>query len=222
MGEDLEGDELGGKLSGTCRQFLQASGRGTLALALGAQLAWSTGCGPGGDGKSASSAPNWDSLQKELTGDVLVPGSKGFELRSRPFNGRYADIVPQGVAVCADASDVQHAVRFATAEGLPVAVRSGGHNYAGYCSGPGLVVNLGSMRGVRVNDAAGTVTAQPVPSTRWSTPTCSLTGWRSPRAVARRWPLEVSCWAAGSAGQCSPSSRAYRLGRDCPRQCFAE
>jgi FAD/FMN-containing dehydrogenase len=74
---------------------------------------------------------------------------------------RYADVVPQGVAVCADADDVRRAVRFAAAEGLPVAIRSGGHNYAGYCSGPGLVVNLGSMRDVDVADAAGTVTAQP-------------------------------------------------------------
>lgn len=160
MGRDHGGGEIGRKLNGTRREFLEAGGRGALALTLGAQLALLAGCGADDGGKVAS-AINWDSLQKEMKGRVLVPGAKGFEVQSRPYNGRYADVVPQGVAVCADAEDVQSAIRFAAAENLPVAIRSGGHNYAGYCSGPGLVVNVGSMRAVKVNDAAGTVVAQP-------------------------------------------------------------
>ncbi len=161
MGEDLDRGRDDRMLNGTRRQFLAAGGRGALALTLGAQLAWLPGCGSGDDGGSAVSAPNWDALAKQLKGKVLVPGAKGFEAQSRPYNGRYADIVPQGVAVCADAGDVQKAVRFASEEGLPVAIRSGAHNYAGYCSGPGLVINLGSMRDVAVSDKAGTVTTQP-------------------------------------------------------------
>lgn len=147
--------------TGTRRQFLEAGGRGALALTLGAQLAWLPGCGSDDGGKMATVAPDWDGLRKGFKGQVLLPGNKGFEIRSRPLNDRYAEELPRGVAVCADAGDVRKAVRFAADEGLPVAIRSGGHNYAGYCSGPGLVVNLGSMRGVSVDDSAGTVTAQP-------------------------------------------------------------
>jgi FAD/FMN-containing dehydrogenase len=106
-------------------------------------------------------APAWDLLRRELKGKVLASGARGFDAVSRPFNLRYADVVPRGVAVCADAGDVRRAVRFAREEGLPVAIRSGGHNYAGYCSGLGLVVNLGSMRGVEVSADKRTVTAQP-------------------------------------------------------------
>ena len=41
------------------------------------------------------------------------------------------------------------------------AVRSGGHNYAGYSTGPGLVIDLGNMRDVSVDPVEGTVTVQP-------------------------------------------------------------
>ncbi|HVV91316.1 MAG TPA: FAD-binding protein, partial [Solirubrobacterales bacterium] len=142
------------RLNVTRRQFLRAGGGGAIALAAGSQLAWLAGCGSGEGATTVTTAPDWDGLRKQLSGKVLVPGAKGFEAQSRPFNLRYADVVPRGVAVCADADDVRRAVRFAAEEGLPVAIRSGGHNYAGYCSGPGLVVNLGSMREVAVADRA--------------------------------------------------------------------
>lgn len=145
-----------GGRTATRRQFLGASGGAALALAAGSQLAWA-----GKVGARAVRSPGWDHLRRTLKGRLLVPGDRGFGAGSRPFNLRYADVVPRGVAVCADAGDVRRAVRFAHEEGLPVAIRSGGHNYAGYCSGPGLVVNLGSMRGVDVAAGAGTVTAQP-------------------------------------------------------------
>jgi FAD/FMN-containing dehydrogenase len=77
------------------------------------------------------------------------------------LNTRFADVHPGGVAVCASVHDVRTAVSWAHENGVPVAVRSGGHNYAGYCTGPGLVVNVGNMQAVSVDTANGTVTAQP-------------------------------------------------------------
>ena len=149
----------GGGPTGTRRELLRAGG-GVLALAAGAQLGWLAGSGSA-SGATAATSPDWEGLRRRMKGQVLVPGARGFEARSRPYNLRYSDVVPQGVAVCADAGDVRRAVRFAGEEGLPVAIRSGGHNYAGYCSGPGLVVNLGSMRDVTVAPGAETVIAQP-------------------------------------------------------------
>jgi FAD/FMN-containing dehydrogenase len=46
-------------------------------------------------------------------------------------------------ARCVSVQDVRTAVAWAHENGVPVAVRSGGHNYAGYSVGPGLVVNVG-------------------------------------------------------------------------------
>ena len=80
---------------------------------------------------------------------------------SRPYNLRYAGTHPQGVAVCTGAEDVQISLDWARESGTPIAVRSGGHNYAGYSTGPGLVINLGQMRDIEVDDADGTVKAQP-------------------------------------------------------------
>src|SRR5690606_38365487 len=65
VGRERNRREADGRLTGTRRQFLEAGGRGALALTLGAQLAWLPGCGPGDGGKPASPAPDWDGLQKD-------------------------------------------------------------------------------------------------------------------------------------------------------------
>src|SRR5262249_867296 len=56
------------------------------------------------------------------------------------------------IARCADVSDVQSAVRAATAAGTLTAVRCGGHSLAGFstCDG-GLVIDLSRMRQGAVN-----------------------------------------------------------------------
>lgn len=110
---------------------------------------------------AGASRPRWDRLAAKLGHKLLRPGDRGYALISRPLNLRYAHIHPGGVAVCSSTKDVQTAVAWAHDNGVPVAVRSGGHNYAGYCTGPGLVVNVGGMRAVSVDEARGTVTAQP-------------------------------------------------------------
>ena len=52
---------------------------------------------------------------------------------------------------------MRRSILWARENEMPIAVRSGGHNYAGYSSGPGLVVDLGGMRQVAVDDREGTV-----------------------------------------------------------------
>ena len=110
---------------------------------------------------TAASRPRWDQLAAKLGRKLIRPGDPRYARISRPLNLRYADIHPGGVAVCSSVKDVQTAVAWAHDNGVPVAVRSGGHNYAGYCTGPGLVVNVGAMRAVSVDEGRGTVTAGP-------------------------------------------------------------
>src|SRR5690606_6482790 len=65
---------------------------------------------------------------------------------------------PLLIARCADAADVIAAVGFGRDNGLPIAVRGGGHNGAGLGSvDAGIVVDLSMMKGVRVDPAARTV-----------------------------------------------------------------
>ena len=59
---------------------------------------------------------------------------------------------PKFVARCADAADVIAAVNFGRDNGLPIAIRGGAHNGAGFASvDDGLVVDLSGIRGVRVD-----------------------------------------------------------------------
>lgn len=140
----------------TRREFLERSGAAAAALGLAGNFGWLAGCG-----SDSFSQPAWNELAAQLDGKLLRAGDASYAATSRPYNLRYASTHPQGVAVCAGAEDVRLALRWAVENEIPVAIRSGGHNYAGYSTGPGLVINLGQMREVEVDDVEGTVTAQP-------------------------------------------------------------
>jgi FAD/FMN-containing dehydrogenase len=144
-------------LATTRRAFLRRAGGSVLAASVGAQLE----LGPAAASAARVPPRRWDELAAKLGRKLVRPGDRGYRQISRPLNLRYAGIHPGGVAVCSDARDVRTAVSWAHENGVPVAVRSGGHNYAGYSVGRGLVVNVGGMQQVSVDDAHGTVTAQP-------------------------------------------------------------
>lgn len=141
----------------TRRAFLRRAGGSLVAASLVGELEFLAGCGSG----ASAPRPRWDELSARLGRKLVRPGDRRYAQISRPLNGRYGGVHPKGVALCASAQDVQTAVAWAHENGVPVAVRSGGHNYAGYCVGPGLVVNVGGMRTVSVDDSSGTVTSQP-------------------------------------------------------------
>ena len=68
---------------------------------------------------------------------------------------------PRLIARCIGPADVAKAVRYAREQGLDIAIRGGGHNVAGTAScDDGIVVDLSSMRGVRVDLAARTAWVQ--------------------------------------------------------------
>jgi FAD/FMN-containing dehydrogenase len=92
-----------------------------------------------------------EQLRKGLRGTVLQPADEGYEEARRIWNGMI-DRRPAAIARCAGSSDVIAAVRFARERGLPIAVRCGGHNVSGHsvCDA-GLVIDLASMRAVRVD-----------------------------------------------------------------------
>jgi FAD/FMN-containing dehydrogenase len=101
-----------------------------------------------------------DSLREAMHGPVLAPTDPGYDDGRRVWNGsidrRPALIVqPTGVA------DVIAAVRFAADRDLPIAVRGGGHSFAGLgtCD-DGLLIDLALMKGIRVDPDARKVVAQ--------------------------------------------------------------
>ena len=75
--------------------------------------------------------PTAATLPVSFTGDVLVPGSPGYDEARAVWNGA-VDRRPQYVVRCADPQDVRAAVTVARQLGLPVGVRGGGHSAAGH------------------------------------------------------------------------------------------
>jgi FAD/FMN-containing dehydrogenase len=74
-----------------------------------------------------------------------------------PFNHRYAGIRPAGIVACGTTGDVREAIRWAREVGLPAVPRSGpGHNYAGYSTTTGLLLNMARMKGIAATPRPGT------------------------------------------------------------------
>ena len=64
------------------------------------------------------------------------------------WNSRYDSARPAAVIRVADAGDVRTAVEFARAHGRRLITRSGGHSFAGYSTGDGLVLDLSGLTDV--------------------------------------------------------------------------
>jgi FAD/FMN-containing dehydrogenase len=99
-------------------------------------------------------------LRDHATGEVITADSPGYDEARRVHNAMI-DRRPRAVVRCADAADVQLAVRFARENGLDLAVRGGGHSVPGFgtCD-DGVVVDLSPMRAVEVDPTNRTARAQ--------------------------------------------------------------
>lgn len=90
-------------------------------------------------------------LKAAIRGDVVGPEDPGYEDARRVWNGMI-DRRPAAIVACTITDDVRTAIAFAREHQLPLAVRGGGHNVAGFgtCDG-GIVVDLSPMRTVQVD-----------------------------------------------------------------------
>jgi FAD/FMN-containing dehydrogenase len=104
-------------------------------------------------------SPPFDRLQRALLGPVLARDHPGYDVARTTFNGM-TDRRPAVIACCAGSDDVSAAVAWAHEEGLPAAIRGGGHSVAGHavCE-DGLVIDLRLLGGVRVDPESRRVRA---------------------------------------------------------------
>lgn len=107
----------------------------------------------------ARSAPDLGALQGAIAGDVVLPGSPGYELVRKPPIVRFQDVRPQAVVLCESASDVAETIAFARRSGIEIAVRSGGHCFAGRSSTCGIVIDVTPMCSVSLAWGVATVGA---------------------------------------------------------------
>lgn len=96
-------------------------------------------------------------LAKSLHGTIYLPGSPEYEKLRRGFAAK-VDLHPAMIVHATQVEDVAAAVHFAREQALPLAVRCGGHSYAGYnsCDG-GIVIDLSGLRSMSVDPQQGLV-----------------------------------------------------------------
>ncbi len=99
-------------------------------------------------------------LAASFRGQLIRPQDSTYDEHRKIWNGAI-NRFPALIARCAGVADVIAAVRFARDAGLVVAVRGGGHSFPGLsvCDG-GMVIDLGLMKGIRVDPQSRTARAQ--------------------------------------------------------------
>jgi FAD/FMN-containing dehydrogenase len=99
----------------------------------------------------AGSTPGWEQLDGAIGGEVLLAGSAAYGRLERPFNARFDQLRPQAVVRCASPEDAAETIGFARRHGLGLALRAGGHDFAGRSSSRGVVLDVAPMAGVSVS-----------------------------------------------------------------------
>jgi len=99
-------------------------------------------------------------LKEQIRGDVITPDDERYKDARKVYNAMI-DKRPAVIIRCADVADVITAVKAAGKENLPVAIRGGSHSVPGFGTADNaVVVDLGRMRGVRVDPLSRTVWAE--------------------------------------------------------------
>ena len=111
-------------------------------------------------GAARSPSPaDWTALGRDLSGPLVRPGESSYTVSKRLFDPRFDSLHPAGIAYCRNPHDVATCLAFVRKFGIPVAARCGGHSYAGWSSGSGLIIDVTRMSGVNVSGSTATVGA---------------------------------------------------------------
>ncbi|MFI9162282.1 FAD-binding oxidoreductase [Kitasatospora aureofaciens] len=106
---------------------------------------------------SAPAAPDWSGLGSRLNGTLVLPTDPGYAVAKQLHWTEFDSVDPSAVAYCQSAADVAACLRFAQDNGVPLAVRSGGHSSAGYSTTTGLVLDVSRLNSVRTDGSTVTV-----------------------------------------------------------------
>jgi hypothetical protein len=96
-------------------------------------------------------------LRANITGEVILPDDAAYAQARAVFNKRYR---PRPVAIInvADEADVATSLSFVDKADMAFRVRGGGHDFAGYSGGPGVVIDVSRLNTIALHGAAGEVT----------------------------------------------------------------
>ena len=100
---------------------------------------------------AADPVPNLDDLARSVRGRLLRGSSPGYDEARRVWNLAY-DRRPLAMVRALNVDDVRRCLEFARKHTIPIAIRGGGHSYAGYGVADGaLQIDLGKFSAVTVD-----------------------------------------------------------------------
>jgi FAD/FMN-containing dehydrogenase len=94
-----------------------------------------------------------------MAGRIVLPDAADYDDLRRPAIARFDDIRPAAIARCATPDDVADAVAYARETRLRIAVRAGGHSFAGWSSTDGVVIDVRPTSGVTVSGGRAVIGA---------------------------------------------------------------
>jgi FAD/FMN-containing dehydrogenase len=109
---------------------------------------------------SASAPANWTALARDLDGTLVRPGDAQWPAAHQLYNTRFDTLKPAAVAYVAHPDDIRTTLAYARAHNLHVAIRNGGHSYAGWSSGNGrLIIDVSKLSRVRASGGTAVIGA---------------------------------------------------------------
>lgn len=109
---------------------------------------------------AASAAANWTALAKDLDGRLIRPGDADWKSAHLLYNTRFDTLKPAAVAYVAHPDDIRTTLAYARAHNLHVAIRNGGHSYAGWSSGNNrLIIDVSKLNRIRAGGNTAVVGA---------------------------------------------------------------
>ncbi|MFG2793847.1 FAD-binding oxidoreductase [Streptomyces sp. NPDC048419] len=119
----------------------------------------STGTSVRSTGALAAPA-NWTALAHDLDGTLIRPGEGDWAAARQLYNTRFDGLKPAAVAYAAHTDDIRTTLAYARAHHIQVAIRNGGHSYAGWSSGNGkLILDVSRLKQIRVSGGQAVVGA---------------------------------------------------------------
>ncbi|WP_338780646.1 FAD-binding oxidoreductase [Streptomyces sp. DG1A-41] len=99
-----------------------------------------------------TTAANFSALARDLDGPLIRPGDTNWATARQLYNTRFDALKPAAVAYVSHPDDIRTALAYARAHALRVAIRNGGHSYAGWSSGDGrLIIDISKLNRVRAS-----------------------------------------------------------------------
>jgi FAD/FMN-containing dehydrogenase len=123
-----------------------------------------TGTGAGATATRTATAPpakaDWSALGSSLHGTLVRPQDQAYPTDRRLYNTRFDGLRPAAIAYVTGEDDVRACLDFARRTATPLAIRSGGHSYAGWSSGDKkLIVDVSKLDSIRLDGTVATIGA---------------------------------------------------------------